>query len=278
MNYPYVKTLNNGVITPALALGTWKSPSGEIVIDAIKAAVEAGYRSIDTAKAYGNEESVGEGIRTCGVPREELFVTTKIWNADHGYENTLKAYEGSMQRLNIGYIDELLIHWPTPKYNMYVETWKALEKLNKDGKVRTIGVCNFTIDFLEDLRKNCDITPAVNQIEMHPMLIQKDLMDYCADRGILIEAYSPLMNGGDILTNELIAKIGAKYGKSNAQVTLRYLYQLGVRILVKSVHKERIIQNQEIFDFELSASDMEEISTLNAGIRTCGDPLTANFR
>lgn len=278
MNYPYCKTLNNGVVVPSLALGTWKSPSGEVVIDAIKAAVEAGYRSIDTAKAYGNEESVGEGIRTCGIPREELYVTTKVWNADHGYENALKAYEGSMKRLDIGYIDELLIHWPTPMYGLYVDTFKALEALYEEGKLRAIGVCNFTIDFLEELRKNCHITPAVNQIEMHPMLIQKDLMQYCADHGILIEAYSPLMNGGEILTNELIAKIGAKYGKSNAQVTLRYIYQLGARILVKSVHKERIIQNQEIFDFELSASDMEEIATLNKGIRTCGDPVTASFR
>ncbi len=277
MNYPYTKTLNNGVVVPALALGTWKSPSNQVV-DAIKYAVEAGYRSIDTAKAYNNEEAVGEGIRSCGIAREELYVTTKVWNADHGFKNTLKAYEGSMKRLNIGYIDELLIHWPTPMYNDYVETFQAMEQLYGEGKLRAIGVCNFTIDFLEELKKNCKIVPAVNQIEMHPMLIQPDLMKYCADNGILIEAYSPLMNGGEVLHNELIAKIGAKYGKSNAQVTLRYLFQMGVRILAKSVHKERIIQNQEIFDFELSDADMKEIATLNKGIRTCGDPLTASWR
>ncbi|MBR3304892.1 MAG: aldo/keto reductase [Clostridia bacterium] len=278
MNYPYCKTLNNGVVVPQLGLGTWKSASGKAVIDAIKYAVDAGYRSIDTAKAYRNEESVGEGIRTCGIPREELYVTTKIWNGDHGFENTIKGYEGSMERLDIGYIDELLIHWPTPKYNDYVETFKAMEMLYEEGKVRAIGVCNFTIEFLEELRKNCHITPAVNQIEMHPMLIQHDLMDYCSDHGILIEAYSPLMNGGEILHNELIAEIGRKYGKTNAQVTLRFLFQLGVRILTKSVHKERIIENQDIFDFELSKEDMERIATLNKGIRTCGDPNTSNFR
>ena len=274
MNYPHCFTLNNGIQIPAIALGTWLSPNGQPVIDSIHDAVSVGYRSVDTARGYENEVGVGEGIRTCGVPREEIFVTTKIWNADQGYAETLAAFAQSEKRLNIGYIDMILIHWPLPKFGKYIDTYKALEQLYLDGRVRAIGVCNFTQAHLEALKTSCKITPQVNQIEMHPMLVQPDLMRYCKDNAIQIEAYSPLMHGGAVLKNKLIASIGEKYGKSNAQVTLRYLHQLGARVLAKSLHKQRIIENQEIFDFVLTQEDMAAIGTLNRGERTCGDPDT----
>jgi len=277
MNYPHCYTLNNGVVIPALALGTWLSPDGQPVIDSIHDAIDAGYRSVDTARCYENEVGVGEGIRTCGLKREELYVTTKIWNADQGYEETLRAFEESERRLNIGYIDMILIHWPVPRFGKYVDTYKALEKLYKDGRVRAIGVCNFMKEHLDAVLENCSVVPAVNQIEMHPMLIQPELMEHCKKHNIQIEAYSPLMHGGAVLGNELIASVGKKYGKSTAQVTLRYLFQLGARILVKSLHKQRIIENQEIFDFSLSAEDMAQIAALNNGTRTCGDPYTMHY-
>ncbi len=275
-NVPNLK-LRSGLEIPAIALGTWKTPDGEAAVNAVKWAVEAGYRSIDTAAIYKNERGVGQGIRECGVAREELYVTTKIWNGEQGYEDSLAAFDRSLQRLDIGYVDELLIHWPCPGNDKYVGTWRALQKLFNDGKLKTIGVSNFTIRHLENLRANCEIMPAVNQIEMHPYFVDLELLAYCRQHDILVEAYSPLMNGGAVLQDPVIAELAAKYGKSVAQICFRYLLQLGVRVLVKSVRKERLIENLDVFDFELDEMDMIRMKALNRGWRGNPHPELDNF-
>jgi diketogulonate reductase-like aldo/keto reductase len=269
--------LNNNVKVASISLGTWKTPK-DLTADVVKMAVEAGYRAIDTADAYRNEKEVGKGVRECGLPREEIYVTTKLWNKNQGRKETLQAFHNSLEVMDIDYIDQFLIHWPCPAYDQYVETYQAMEEILESGKVRTIGVCNFNIEHLERLLKECNIVPAVNQIEMHPMLIQPELIKYCQEHKIQIEAYSPLMHGGEILKNETMAKIASKYNKSTAQVSIRYLLQLGARVIVKSTHKHRMEENINVFDFTLSEEDMAVIETLNKGIRTCGDPATMNYR
>ncbi len=275
-NIPSVK-LRTGLEIPALALGTWKIPDGESVVNSIKCGTELGYKSIDTAAVYKNEVGVGEGVRKSGIPREELYVTTKIWNGEQGYEETLAGFGRSLDRLNIGYVDELLIHWPCPDNLKYVDTWRALQTLYNDGKVKTIGVCNFTIRHLENLRANCEMIPLVNQIEMHPYFVDLELLAYCREHGILVEVYSPLMNGGEVLRDPVIAEIGKKYNKTVAQVILRYLLQLGTRVLVKSVHKERLQENMEVFDFNLEEEDMIRMKALNRGMRYNMHPELDNF-
>src|SRR5690625_1511453 len=190
--------LNNGLNMPQLGFGVWKVPD-EAAAPAVASAIEAGYRSIDTAKVYGNEAGVGKAIADSDVPRAELFITTKVWNRDHGYENTLKAFDASLERLGLDYVDLYLVHWPAPKYDQYVDTYKALEKLYKDGRVKAIGVCNFDIGHLQRIMEACEITPAINQVEYHPYLQQKELKAFCEAHHIQLEAYSPLMNGRDIL-------------------------------------------------------------------------------
>ncbi len=275
-NIPTFK-LANGVEIPAIALGTWMSPDGEPVINAVKWAVEAGYNSIDTAAIYKNERGVGEGIRSCGVPRDSLFVTTKIWNGEQGYMDAQAAFARSLERLNIGYVDELLIHWPCPGNDRYVGTWRALEKLYREGQLKVIGVSNFTIRHLENLRANCELVPMVNQIELHPYFVDYELLAYCKAQNILIEAYSPLMHGGAVLQDPEVAKIAEKHGKTNAQVILRFLYQLGARLLVKSLHKARLEENLAIFDFQLDADDMIRMRALNRGMRQNPHPELDNF-
>lgn len=267
-------TLQNGVKMPVLGLGVYKVENGEEVVNAVKSALKAGYRSIDTAAFYKNEEGVGQGIRESGVPREDIFVTTKVWNTEQGYASTLKSFDNSLERLGLDYLDLFLIHWPVP--NKYKDTWRALEKLYKDGKVRTIGVSNFNIHHLEDVMKDAEIKPMVNQVELHPCLTQVELRTYCKEHGIQMEAWSPIMRGR-LLDNETLVEIGKKYHKTTTQVILRWDYQHGIITIPKSVHENRIIENAQIFDFELTSDDMKKIDGLNQNFRTGADPDNFNF-
>ncbi|WP_223587941.1 aldo/keto reductase [Neobacillus bataviensis] len=262
-------TLHNGVEMPWFGLGVFKVKEGSEVIESVKAAITNGYKSIDTAAIYQNEEGVGQGIREAGVPREELFITSKVWNSDQGYESTLKAYETSLKKLGLDYLDLYLIHWPGK--TKYKETWKALEKLYKDGRVRAIGVSNFKVHHLEDLLKDAEIKPMVNQVEYHPHLAQKELLAFCQKEGIQLEAWSPLKQG-QLLNDPVITEIAAKYGKSAAQVILRWDLQNKVVTIPKSIKEQRIIENANIFDFELSLEDMEKIDGLNKDERVGSDP------
>ncbi|PTM56816.1 diketogulonate reductase-like aldo/keto reductase [Desmospora activa DSM 45169] len=261
-------TLNNGVEMPWFGLGVWKV-KGNAVEESVTAAIRHGYRSIDTAKIYGNEEGVGRGIRDAGVPREELFITTKVWNEDQGYDKTLNAIDESLARLGLDYVDLYLIHWPGK--DKYVDTWRALEKIQQDGKARAIGVCNFKIHHLEELLRRSDTVPAVNQVEYHPRLTQPDLLAYCQDKGIQLEAWSPLMQG-EILDEPIIKKIAEQHGKSPAQVVLRWDLQNGVVTIPKSVKESRIQSNADIFDFELFPDEMKQINELNQDRRVGPDP------
>ncbi|MBN2984539.1 MULTISPECIES: aldo/keto reductase [Cohnella] len=260
--------LNNGVRMPRLGLGVWKVTEPGDARRAIHAAVETGYRSIDTARIYNNESDVGEAIRTCGISRDELFITTKIWNEDQGYDTTLAAFEQSRKRLGIDTVDLLLIHWPGK--DKFVDTWRAFEKLYRDGYVRAIGVSNFHVHHLETLRQASETVPAVNQVEFHPLLTQKELLAYAKQNGIQLEAWSPLMQGN--LDQPVLAEIAAKYGKTPAQVVLRWDLQHDVVTIPKSITPSRIAENADIFDFELSAEDMERIDGLNRNRRFGSNP------
>src|SRR3954469_6705916 len=264
-------TLNNGVKMPWLGFGVFKVQEGEEVVQSVKTALEVGYRSIDTAAIYGNEEGVGKAIAESNVPREELFVTTKLWNGDQGYESALTAFETSMDKLGLDYLDLYLIHWPVPSKGLYLETWKALEKLYKDGRVRAIGVSNFNVNHLEDLLANCEIKPMVNQVEYHPVFNQTELHDFCKKNEIQLEAWSPLMQGG-LLEEPVLVEIANKYNKSTAQVIIRWDIQTGVVTIPKSVKPHRIAENADIFDFELSQEDMDKINALNQDKRMFADP------
>lgn len=270
--------LNNGVHMPWFGLGVYKAQEGEEVISAVKAAIRAGYRSIDTAAAYNNEEGVGQAVREAmeenGLSRDQLFITSKVWNSNQGYETTLQAFETSLNKLNLEYIDLFLVHWPVK--GKYKDTWRALEKVYKEGKVRAIGVSNFQIHHLEDLLSEAEVVPAVNQVELHPQLTQKELLTYCEGKGIRLEAWSPL-GQGHLLTNDTLVSIGKKYGKTAAQVILRWDLQVGVITIPKSVNEGRIIENADIFDFELSAEDIAAIDGLNQNKRFGSDPDNFNF-
>ena len=254
---------------PWFGLGVYKVNDGDEVINAVKTAIETGYRSIDTAAFYQNEQGVGIAVKESGVPREELFITTKVWNDDQGYEQTLKAFEKSMKLLDLEYIDLYLVHWPVK--GKFKETWKALEKLYRDGRVRAIGVCNFKEHHLQELLADAEIVPAVNQVELHPRLTQQPLREFCQKHNIQVEAWAPIMRGklGD---NPVLLKIAAKYGKTPAQVILRWDIQHGIVTIPKSARPERIKENADIFDFELTAEEMAEIDALNRDERTGPDP------
>jgi diketogulonate reductase-like aldo/keto reductase len=267
-------TLYNGVKMPWLGFGVFKVKDGEEVVEAVKTAIQAGYRSIDTAKAYNNETGVAQGIRESGVAREDLFITTKVWNSDQGYESTLAAFEASMERLELEYLDLYLIHWPVK--GKYKDTWRALEKLHREGRIRAIGVSNFQIHHLEDLMTDATIKPAVNQVELHPLLIQSELRDYCNKHQIQIEAWSPL-GQGNLLEHPLLQNIAAKYGKSPAQVILRWDLQNGIVTIPKSVTPQRIRENADLYDFELTADEVEQINGLNENKRFGSDPDNFNF-
>jgi len=266
--------LHNGVKMPYFGLGVYLSEDGQEVINAVKWAIEAGYRHIDTASIYNNEEGVGEGLKQSGINREEVFVVSKVWNSDQGYESTLKAFNDSLERLNLDYLDLYLIHWPVKE--KYKDTWRALEHLYREKKIRAIGVSNFLKHHLEDLLKSAEIVPMVNQMEFHPYLVQQDLIDYCNAHKIQYEAWSPMMQGR-IFEMESIKKIGLKYGKSPAQVVLRWDLQKGVITIPKSAKKERIIDNAGLFDFELSNEDMTYLEGLEKGQRFGPDPDTFDF-
>jgi len=269
--------LNNGAAMPWLGLGVWKSADGEEVANAVKWAVEAGYRSIDTAAAYQNEVGVGKGIQLCGVHRQELFITTKVANGDQGYESTLAAFESSLTKLGLDYVDLYLIHWPGKNKDKRTDTWRALEKLQRDGKVKAIGVCNFQIHHLMDLIKDSEIVPAVNQVEYHPRLSQKELLQFCQSKGIQLEAWSPLMQGGELLTHPTVQQIADKYRKSPAQVIIRWDLQNGVVTIPKSVNPQRIRENADVFNFTLAVEDMEQIDALNENRRIGGNPDVVAF-
>ncbi|MGM1046302.1 MAG: aldo/keto reductase [Bacillota bacterium] len=261
-------TLHDGIKMPWLGLGVYKTQEGEEVIQSVKSAIAAGYRSIDTAAIYGNEEGVGQAISECGVPREELFITTKVWNEDQGYESTLKAFETSRKKLGLDMLDLYLVHWPGK--DKYKETWKALIHLQKEGLVRSIGVSNFHIHHLRDIIEDSGVVPTVNQVELHPLNNQKELLQYARENNIVLEAWSPLMQGH--LDQPVIAKIAEKYGKSAAQVVLRWDLQNGIIVIPKSVKEHRIRENADIFDFELSAEDMSAIDGLNENKRFGPNP------
>ncbi|MGK0700104.1 aldo/keto reductase [Priestia flexa] len=271
-------TLNNGVKMPGFGLGVFKVEEGPELVEAVKAAIKNGYRSIDTAAIYENEEGVGEGIRQglkeTGLSREELFVTSKVWNSDLGYEETLKAYETSLQKLGLDYLDLYLIHWPVE--GKYKDAWRALETLYKKDKVKAIGVSNFQIHHLENLLQNAEVKPVINQVEYHPRLTQKELRAYCEQQNIQLEAWSPLMQG-ELLDNDVLSAIAAKHNKSTAQVILRWDVQNGVITIPKSTKEHRIIQNADIFDFELTSDEMQEIDALNQNHRVGPDPDNFDF-
>ena len=261
-----VYTLSNGVAIPWVGFGTWQTPDGQVAADSVKAALAAGYRHIDTASIYKNEAGVGQGIRESGVPREEIFVTTKIWNNKRGYEKTRESVEKSLERLGLDYLDMVLIHWPAAPHRvenweeLNQSTWQALTDLYKEGKIRAIGVSNFKPHHLKALLE-AEVKPMVNQIELHPGMTQQETVDLCKEHGILLEAWSPL-GCGRLLDHPFLAELAAKYGKSVAQVCIRWCLQKGFLPLPKSVTPSRILDNTKVFDFVLSDEDMAAMDTM----------------
>ncbi len=267
-------SLRNGIEMPYLGLGVWQTRDGEEVINAVKWALEAGYRHIDTAAIYENEAGVGEGIRKSEVPREEVFLVSKVWNSDQGYDATLRAFEASLSKLGTDYLDLYLVHWPVK--GRYKETWKALETLYKDKRVRSIGVSNFLKHHLEDLMGRAEIVPMVNQMEFHPYLVQQSLLDFCVEQGIQYEAWSPLMQG-NVFDDGTLKEMAERYNKTIAQIVLRWDLQKGVVTIPKSSNKDRILQNGSLFDFELSEKDMGILDRLDRNKRFGPDPDTFDF-
>lgn len=271
-------TLHNGVKMPGFGLGVFKVEEGQELVAAVKAAIRHGYRSIDTAAVYQNEAGVGTAIREALeeslVKREELFVTSKLWNADQGYDSALAAFDATMDKLGLDYLDLYLIHWPVK--GKYKESWRALEALYREGRVKAIGVSNFQIHHLQDVMEGAEIKPMVNQVEFHPRLTQKELLQFCREQGIQLEAWSPLMQG-ELLNDPVLQEIGAKYGKTVAQVILRWDLQHGVITIPKSTKEARIIENASIYDFSLSEEEMNRIDALNEDRRVGPDPDNFNF-
>ncbi|MGI5412517.1 aldo/keto reductase [Streptomyces chartreusis] len=267
--------LNNGVKMPQLGFGVWQVPDDEAT-RAVGTALEAGYRSIDTAAIYGNEAGTGRAIAASGVPRENIFVTTKLWNGDQGYDSTLRAFDTSLEKLGLEYVDLYLIHWPAPSRDKYVDTYKAFEKLHADGRIRAIGVSNFLPEHLERLFGETSVVPAVNQIELHPHLQQHASRALHAERGIATEAWSPLGSGKGLLEVPAIVAIAQKHGRTPAQVVLRWHLQIGNVVIPKSVTPSRIKENIEVFDFSLDDEDLAAISALNEDRRIGSDPADVN--
>jgi diketogulonate reductase-like aldo/keto reductase len=268
MNNQIRITLNNGVEIPMIGFGTFKIPEGKVVIQSVRRALELGYRHIDTATYYKNEVGVGEGIQQSGISRREIFLTSKVWTSDYGYDSTLKAYDMNLQRLGVDYLDLYLIHWHNAKVK---DTWRAIEKLYQEKRVRAIGVSNFHIHHLETLLVGCEIKPMINQVEFHPRLLQTPLFEYCKQQQIQYEAYSPLMQG-KIFDIPLLAEIAAKYSRTIAQIVLRWNIQMGVVTIPKSTHSEKMLENLNIFDFEIDENDMQAICSLDNGQRIGHNP------
>ena len=274
--------LSNGVQIPCIGFGTWQTPDGEIAVSAVKSALEHGYRHIDTAAGYGNEASVGIAIKESGIPREEIFVTSKLHNTEHGYKNTLKAFEETMSNLAMDYLDLYLIHWPNPiKFRDHWQesnagTWNAYEELYAAGRIRSIGISNFLPHHIDELLKTASVAPMVNQIRLCPGDTQDEVVSYCKAHSILLEAYSPL-GTGQIFTVDEIQALAQKYKKSVAQICIRWSLQMGFLPLPKSVTDTRIKENAEVFDFELSADDMQMISELRGCCGYSKNPDTTTF-
>ncbi len=268
-----VRKLANGVDIPSIGFGTYKLGEEQEVIDKVKLALNLGYRQIDTASFYGNEEGVGKGIAESGIDRKDIFLVTKLWNDDHGYEETINAFNKSIKKLGVDYLDLYLIHWPN-KLNS--ETWRAFEDLYKEGKVRAIGVCNFKIGHLEELKKTAKIMPMVNQIEIHPCKTQKETIEYCNENNIQVVAWGPIMRG-KIFSLPLMLELSEKYNKSIAQITLRWHIQNGVIPIPKSSNEERIKANIDIFDFDISSEDIKKIDELNVNEDISGVPANTTY-
>jgi len=263
-------TLNDGYIIPQLGLGVWQIPA-DGAASVVREALLSGYRSIDTAAIYGNEEGVGSGIAESGIARAELFITTKIWNSHQGYDETLAAFEESMSRLGLDYLDMLLIHWPVPQRNLYVDTWRAFIKLREEGRVKSIGVSNFNVPHLQRLLTETGVAPVLNQIELHPRLQQRELRKFHAANGIETESWSPL-GSGTLLGEPILRAIAEKYGKSTAQIIIRWHLDNGLIVIPKSVTPARIKQNIDVFDFHLDNDDMARIAALDADGRIGPNP------
>ncbi|AIY46105.1 MULTISPECIES: aldo/keto reductase [Mycolicibacterium] len=268
-------TLNDGNSIPQVGLGVWQTPAEETE-RAVTAALQAGYRHIDTAAAYRNEAETGRGLANSGVPREDVFLVTKLWNSDQGYDSTLTAFDASVERLGVDYLDLYLIHWPVPANNAYVDTFKAFAHLHDQGRIRSIGVSNFAPEHLTVLIDSTGIVPAVNQIELHPLLPQHELRELHARLGIATEAWSPL-GQGSLLADPVITGIAERHGKTPAQVLIRWHIHLGNIVIPKSVNPERIVSNFDVFDFDLDESDMSAIASLQTDTRLGPDPRTFNF-
>ena len=261
--------LNNGTVIPQVGLGVFQTPDGDTTVNAVQTALENGYRHIDTAMIYHNEASVGEGIRRAGVPRSDFFLTTKLWNDDIRARRGKDAFQESLDRLGVDYVDLYLIHWPVP--GCYLSTWKVLEEIQKSGRALSIGVSNFEIRHLEELEANSGIIPAVNQIECHPLCYPKELIDYCQNKGIQVQAYAPLARGA-YLDNDVMCVLGTKYAHTPAQIGLRWATQKGISVIPKSVHPDRIRSNGNIFDFTIEQEDMDLIDTLNENFHSSHVP------
>lgn len=267
---------HDGNSIPQVGLGVWRTPN-DTAVTAVQAALSAGYRHVDTAAVYENEGGVGEGIRASGIARSEIFLTTKLWNADQGYDSTLKAFDASLKRLGTDYVDLYLIHWPAPKRDQYVDTWKAFIQLQKEGRARSIGVSNFHPEHLQRLIDETGVTPVINQIELHPDFPQKENRAYHEKHRIVTESWSPL-GQGTLLENQVVGKVAAKHGRTPAQVIIRWHIDNGLVVIPKSVTPSRIEENFKVFDFRLDAEDMATFADLEKdGKRIGPDPMTAAF-
>jgi 2,5-diketo-D-gluconate reductase A len=275
MSVPHV-ILNNGIEIPQLGFGVWRVPSDDTQ-EAVARALDAGYRHIDTAKLYDNEEGVGAAIRASGVERDQVFVTTKVWNSDQGYDDTLRAFDGSMKRLGFDVLDLYLIHWPLPGRGLVADTWRAMEKLYHDGRIRAIGVSNFHPHHLRALIDHADVVPTVNQVELHPYLQQEEVRAANTELGVATEAWAPLARGGELLADPVVRHLADKHGRTPAQVVLRWHIQMDTIVIPKSVTPSRIVENFDIFDFELDESQMAAIAGLNRNERTGPDPDSFNW-
>ncbi|WP_337269396.1 aldo/keto reductase [Oryzifoliimicrobium ureilyticus] len=276
MAHQPIVTFHDGHSIPQVGLGVWQTPAEETA-KAVTAALEAGYRHIDTAAIYKNEEGVGEAIASGVVDRKDIFVTTKLWNDDQGYDSALRAFDDSMKRLKLDYLDLYLIHWPAPKKDRYVESWKAMVRLKEEGRIRSIGVSNFYPEHIERLIKETGAAPVINQVELHPDFQQKSLRSAHEKLNVVTESWSPL-GQGKLLSNEALSKIASKHGKSVAQVIIRWHIDNGLVVIPKSVTPSRIVENFQVFDFKLDADDLAQIATLDhSGARIGPDPMTATF-
>jgi 2,5-diketo-D-gluconate reductase A len=270
-------TLNDGTSIPQLGFGVFQIPQDE-TDEAVTTALAAGYRLIDTAQGYRNEEGVGSAVAKSGLEPSELFITTKLANANQGYDSTLRAFDESMDKLRLEVLDLFLIHWPQPMFDQYVDTWRAFEKLHADGRIRSLGVSNFEVEHFERLAQESDIVPAVNQIELHPEFPQEELRAYHVEHGIVTESWGPIGQGKGLLEQPVITGLAERFGKTPAQVVLRWHLQLDLVVIPKSVTPERIRENIDVFDFELDEDAMAEIKTLDTGRRLGSDPRTMDMR